>query len=386
MQKQLGNQKYDSCKDFSQDQSCQITRDDIKAALKKVYTDEAKPVSVGSIRARTGLALMLILLGAILIAGMIGIKYLALEQNLMIIGILLLLTTFSIGFLLSTKDIRKIYLSMSRFKDSNTPSYRTILPKSNLRAQGLIYATLLCLILLGAQSWSFIIVNNNFESPHDKDSFQGQVEYKEDTIWLDDVILDAPEEVSGQLYRKIIVEINNSRNYYSKNLILEIQSQFAGKIFDKQNTTLDKPDLKFVSIPIKVHEADDTTILTYLKHYEVDREKVIDYDKKPSEADIYIVGATGRINQKYLSKSIEITVVVYNQVKSRAPDTVSVKVTKPSLLAPDSRGSAKNNETIKRDDFWEVRFELDILDEESNFEVELIIDEDSKDKAEVLSG
>ena len=151
--------KSSACSKATQDYLKPITRDEIKAALKKVYAEDIKPVNVGNVKARSGLALVLIVIGTIVITGMVGIKFLAFEPYLMLIGLIILLGTFTLGFSLSTKNIRKIYLSMRKFKNMNVPSYRKVFPKTTFQTQGLVYATLLCLIFLGAQSVNILMLN-----------------------------------------------------------------------------------------------------------------------------------------------------------------------------------------------------------------------------------
>ncbi len=381
-------QQLNSCPSLVAQKRRTITREEIKAALKKVYADETKPVNVGSIKVRTGFALLLISLGAIIVSGMIGIKYLALELSIMIFGIILLLITFSTGFIISTKNIRKIYRSMKRFQDNNTPSYRTVLPKSSFKPQGLIYATLLCVILLGAQAVNFQILTNNYQEPNDYPQSEDQVAYEDGMIWLDDVILGEAEKALGQYYRQIVVEINNTIKYYGDNLVLEILSYFAGDIFDEVNMTLNEPKSDIKVAPIKIHEPDDTTIFANLIYNDGHKDQLIDQEIVKAENDIYITSAKGKVTKTSpITKSIDITVVIYNEgMIPRAPEEVSVIILTPSFFGSVYRDSAKNNETIGFGEFWEVKFKLDNIIDETVFDVELKIDETTKDDAEVLSG
>ena len=188
------------------------TREQIKTALKRVYAAETKPVNVGSIKRRTGIALTFMIIGTIIITTMLGIKFLAFDLIQLIIGNILIVIVFLIGFVISTKDIRKIYRSMSRFKDPNVPAYRKVFKSSMWHSQALVYATLICVVFLGTQSLNFIILNNP-QSLLDED---GKVEhsFEEGTIWLQDVVLGEcyRDEITGQYYRYITIEINNSKD------------------------------------------------------------------------------------------------------------------------------------------------------------------------------
>ena len=364
-----------------------INRDEIKVALNKIYAEETKPVNVRSIKNRTGLALILLIVGTVILGSAIGFKNLFFEPNIMIIGFILLLSAFPIGFILSTKYMRKIYSSMSRFKDQDIPSYRRVAPKTRLYTQGLVYAALLCLILLGAQSVNFVIFDNDNSNPMGNLDIDEPVVFNVEDITLGAVVIgEAEKDLAGQYFRKIGVEINNSNKIYSKNLILEIESWFAGKIYDKYNTTLDHLQSDMIVVPIKIHEPDDTSILTFLKYRDSFGEQVLGDDEYKRVNDIYITKADGVISKLTpITKSIEITVEVYNDGLARAPESVTVIISSESLLGPVYRDSMKNNETIKRGESWETTFTFDILDEESVFDVKLKLDEKTKDEAEVLS-
>ena len=364
-----------------------ISRDEIRSALDRVYTTESRPVNVSSIRNRTGFALGAIIIGAIIISGMMGIKYLELEQNLMTLGILLIAIFIPLGFLLSTKYIRKIYNSMSKFKDSHIPSYRTVLPNSRFQTQGLVYATLLCLILLGAQSVNFVILNNNPQTSTNDIIIDDQASSHERMPFLKDVTIGEAYESAGQYYRKIIVELNKTQNFNSKEVILEIQSWFAGKQYDKLNMTLEEVSDDILIIPIKVHEPDDTTIKTFLIHRHQQQDKILDKIVELSENNIYITKAKGKVftNPGLLPKTIEVSVTIYNEFPKREPGVVSVIVSSPSVFGSVYRDSSKNNETIGSGGSWTAIVNFDILDDESIFEVELKIDETTEDMAEVHS-
>jgi hypothetical protein len=358
-----------------------ISRNEIKSTLNKIYAEEKKPVDVRSIKLRSGFALISIILGTIITASIIGFRYLTLEPNLMLIGLILILTLFPVGFLLSTKNIRKIFNSMSRFKDANSPSYRTVLPKTSFQS-GLLYATLLTLILIGAQSVNFMIFSDNV----DLDGGTGNdIIITDNTIKFDDVTYGEPEtDVTGQYYRKVTVEINNSIRYYNKPLVLEVKSWFTGKVYDKVNVTLDNQETVKV-LPIKIHEPDDSTIQTSLNKVDIGIVKTLVENYWWCENTIYISKAEGVIKETNpFDKSIEITVVIYNDRSSTlAPEAVSVIISQGILKL--YRGSAKNDNILKRGESWEMKFTLDIFDEESKFEVELKIDDESRDIAEVDS-
>ena len=378
---------FQSCSLSAQDSTRPISRNDIKSALKKIYSEETKPVNVRSIRNRSRLALMFILLGTFIIAGAIGIEYLQLEQNLMILGLAILFTSLPIGFLISTKYLRKIYTSMSRFKDPDIPAYRRVAPKTSMHSQGIIYAAFLCLLLLGAQSANLLILNNGLIDLDDDQPDEDEYIFNSNDFELTRMIIgEAEKDAAGQYFREIIIEINNSKKHYSNNLIIEIQSWFAGICIDKQNDTF-KEDTDFKVITIRVHEPDDTTIRSILKYKTGQGEITINEMEEPSTTDIYITEAIGIISETSpITSSIDITVIIYNDGPPRAPESVSVIISKPSLLGPIYVESTKNNETIKRDSFWETTFSFDKLVEISAYEAKLKLDEKTKDESEVMLG
>ncbi len=368
---------------------CQpLTRNDIKAALERVYKAETKPVNVGAIKTRTGIALTFMIIGTILISISMAIKFLAFELNLIIIGILVILIVFLVGFVVSTKDIRAIYRSMSRFKNPNVPAYRKVFNGSMWHTQALVYATLLCVILLGTQSANIIIFNNPLGLLDDDGVTVGGT-YKEGTIWLQDVVLGEfyQDDGTGQYYRYVTVEINNTRNYYSKNLKLELQSYFIGTLYDKLSIVLDGPETDVQLLSIKIHDPDDTSIVTYLKLHNENEDKILDQIYRDCLNDIYISDAVGVISKSGMfSQSIEVTVAIYNQGSVRGPETLTVWLYNPigGEIGELYRGSIKNNGTVKQNDFWISKFKFDVRDE-AVFNVKLIIDEKTKDEAEVYS-
>jgi hypothetical protein len=375
------------CVTKSHDYKQPISREIIRDTLKKVYAKEVKPVNVNSIKQRTGFALFFIMIGAFLVSGILAIKFIGFERNILIIGLILLVTLNSIGFLITTKYIRKIYLSMSRFKDSNIPSYRTILPKYNLQTQGLVYAILFCLILLGSQSVNFLIFNNPSQDGLEESFIADDASVQEKLPYLKDITLGEPFESGGQFYRMIFVKLNISKTTNARNIILEIQSWFAGKLYDKVNITYADITSEIVDLPIKIHEPDDTTIKTFLLFRNQGRNEILDKIVELSDNNIYITEAKGRIftNPGLLPKTIEITVTIYNEFSQREPGVLSVIVSTPSVLGSVYRDSVKNNETLKSGEFWEATITFDILGEESIFEVELKIDEETMDRTEVQS-
>ncbi|WP_455391546.1 hypothetical protein [[Eubacterium] cellulosolvens] len=364
-----------------------ITRDEIKTALNKIYAEETKPVNVRSIKNRSALALSLIIIGGFLIGSVIAYKYLLLEPTIMLIGLILVLTTFPIGFLISTKYIRKIYSSMSRFKNMDIPSYRRAAPSSRQYTNGLVYAILLSLILLGAQATNFLVVHNDFLSADDNQITEESVEINFDKISLGDIIWgEARKDPGGQYYRKVGVEINNTQNYYSPNLVLELESWFAGEIYDTVNNSVEQPGVNFIDKEVRVHDTDDTSILVFLKYYDPTGEHILGFNKYNRKTDIYITNAEGEILRTTpFTKSITITVTVYNDGLPRAPESVKVIIYNKVLLDTIYRDSRENNETIKRGEFWETKFRFEIVDEESDFMVELKLDEKHKDEANVMT-
>ena len=385
-QKTYDNPENASCMKTRYNDVRSISRDEIKVVLKKIYAEETKPVNVRVIRNRTAAALMLVLFGTVIIGGMIGMKYLALAQDLMLIGLILLLVSLPLGFLVSTKYIRKIYHSMSRFKNLDSPSYRTALPKPSTRSSGVVFAVLLCVILLCIPTFNLLIFSNgNLTTQNDQEQ-TNDVEFDERYISLEKMILGVPyPDTSGQLYRDVVIEINNTIGYYSKNLVLEIQAWYTGKVYDTANRTLEKPDNDII-LPIRIHESDDTTIKAFLKHKNLDGVEVFDTGEQKSVNDIYITKAVGKITKTSpFTKSIIITVGIYNDGPQWPEESVTLVVWKQSVLLPDYRGSVKNNETIKSGSFYEVTITFDIFDEESVFEVELKVNDEEKDTATVLS-
>jgi len=376
-----------ACSKATNDYLKPITRDEIKAALKKIYAEETKPVNVGNIKARSGFALVLIVIGTIIIAGMVGIKFLAFEPYLMLIGLIILLGTFSIGFSLSTKNIRKIYLSMRRFKNMNVPTYRKVFPKTTFQAQGLVYAALLCLIFLGAQSVNILLLTGTDQNLNNDLMLDELDTIKEKTPSIVNVNPKA-YEISGQNYFNVEVKLNISNNYYSEDLILDIQSWFAGEPYDETNVTLLEPNpTDIIYVPIKIHEPDDTALKISLKQLEKISEIIYSTWDRPSQKDIYIKEADAKVFSKpfSISKSIEISVVVYNDGNAREAESLTLIVTNPNLVGQPKYRSTENNETVGPGEIWETTFKFDILDEESVFDVELKIYEDTKDETRVYS-
>lgn len=365
----------------------QITRDDIKSALKKVYAAEEEPVQVGSVKTRTSLALLFIIIGTIMITSMLGIKYLALELSQVLLGIMVLVLAFTIGFTISTSNIRNIHRSMSRFKDLNVPAYRKVFPSSKWQGQALVYATLVCLIFLGAQSFNLLLLNNPQTTPADDVSDIDPIIIYEDMPKIDYATFQ-PYSTNNQEYMKIRVKLNNTKNFYSENLILNLQSYFIGQVYDKRNITLSEPGKTEFDIYLKIHEPDDTSIKISLVHREKDGERLLQSSERLSLTDIYIAEAEGRIISKPFSftKSVEISVKVYNAGPARQPETVTLIITSPSMSRPFIDREVKNNETIKRNEFWEYKTKVDnIIDDELVFEVKLEVSEETKDEAMVKS-
>jgi hypothetical protein len=384
-------QELQLCSKDKFDQNRPIARDEIKTALKKIYSNEAKPVNVRSIRNRTGIALLFLVLGSIIVAGMLGIKYLEFEQNLLMFGILLILIAFPAGFLLSTKYMRKIYSSMSRFKDREIPSYRTVPPKSTFQTTGVVVAALLCLILVGAQSLNLFVVNNDFTNIDDIEPLERTFKFESKYFSFDEVIIGKPEQdLSGQYYRTIGVDINNTQKYYSKDLIFEVESRFAGAELDYQNETLDDPEAKdrdHPSIKIKINEPEDTIIITRLLYDGPYGKVELAEHFEKADADIYIKSIKGTVEKITPStKIMNVDVVVYNDGHTRVENSVSIIVSKYTFKGWDIRGYEENNQTIKRGETWEISIEIDIyLNEDSVFDVELKYDDETKDKTVVKS-
>lgn len=363
-----------------------ITRENIRSALNQVYSEETKPVNVGNIKTRSMFALFFIYFGTLIILFSIGLNYYTLDPNLVIPGFILLVITFIIGLVVTTQNPRKIYNSMSRFKDKNAQVYRTVFPRSAWKSHALVYSTLICLMFLGAQSLNIFIISNPQLGTEDDQSKIETIDIKEGMIWIDYLEVGEPRLDSGQYYRFVTVIINNSFGYYSKNLNLIIQSNFAGDIHDRINLTLDQPDSD-ISAKIKIHEPDDTTILANLKFYGKNGVRQLDKKEKLSENGIYIKEATAEIIPPktgiFTKKSIEMSVVIYNDRLTIEPETVSVVVSNPSVVGDITKGWEENNETINKNELWEVKFKFDSIDEE--FKIKLNVKEKTKDEALVFA-
>ncbi len=366
-----------------------ISREQIRNTLNKIYSKESKPVQVKTIKSRTIKALVFIYIGTIFIVLALSSKYITLETNLILPGLVLLSSAFLIGFALTTKNIRKINNSMRRFKVGETPAYRTIFSEPRWRTQALVYAVLFSLIFLGAQNVNLMFSSSNLPFLNDNIADEKVVELKDNMVWIENFILGDTYIDNGQNYRYVIVEINNSINYYSKNLFLKAQSIFAGEIIDEINITFNEPEIDIKLISLKIHDADDTTIIASLNFIDQKGERELDSVFRWSVDDIYIVTATGRVTSKpgFIYKSVEISVTVYNERQVWGPDAVTVIVTDTNIFGTSVyRGSIKNNETLDRGEFWEVKFKIDnIIDQELEFNIKLNIDEKTKDEIRVMA-
>jgi hypothetical protein len=366
--------------------SGRLNRDNIRNMLNKVYKEESKPVSVQSIKSRTSKALIFIYLGTMIVLLSVGLKYLSFETNLLLPGLLILIFAFLIGFSLTTKNVRKIYRSMSRFKDGSIPVYKTIISESRWQKYALVYAVLVSLVFIGAQNFSFVITSNNLSLMDETQNDEILNEITEKMIRLEDIILGEIYSTAGQNYRYVTLEINNTINYYNKNVYLIVQSYFAGRTIDRINLTLDKTD-SIILTSIKIHDADDTTIKGTLKYFNQNGEHSLNSITRESVDDIYITDAIAKVisTTGIIYKSVEISVSIYNERIPKAPEVVSVIVSNPIIYDVGKEKWIKNNETIYNNEFWEVKFKFDILDQESEFDIKLHIDESEKDKAKVFA-
>lgn len=375
------------CNPVAQKYDKRITRKEIRAALNRIYTKEAKPVNVRSIKNRTGLAIGLIVFGAMIVAGVLGIEYLGLEQNHMFVGLIILFTTIPIGFLISTKYMRKIYNSMSRFKDLDIPSYRRVAPKGSLHTQSVIYAVLLCMILLGAYSTNIIMVNKNDQTIDEPPIIEETIVFDQNHFSFEEVMIGKAElDGYNNYHRMIVLEINNSQQYYGKDLLIEVQSWFAGNIYDIQNDTFEIKNQDTKWIPINIHEPDDTTIISFLKYKGPDGEVILDDHTERSVADLYITNAKGVITKTSpFTKSMNITISVYNDGQTRGAKSVSIIVWKSTIMDWIRKGYEENEMPINSHDFWEVSIVFEIFDEDSEFNIELNYHENLVDETKVLS-
>ena len=380
---QLQNQNKSKCSEIAANEC--LTRGEIKGALKKIYVAESEPVEVGSIKARTGLALMLIIIGTGMITAMLGYKYLAFEASMIVPSIIFLTLAFLIGFAISTLNIRKIYHSMSRFNDMKTPAYRRVFSNSKWQSQAVVYSTLACLILLGAQSLGFLVIqnpqNNIEDDPDNKIITEGIID-------IELVNTDGPFIDNGQSYIRASVIINNSLDYYSEDLILMVKSYFAGNLYHKVNNTISDPDKLTMNIRINIHDEDDTKLSFYIMHREKSYDRQISAWHISSQKDIYIVEAYAITHKKpfSISKSVEINVKVYNDGEAREATTVSLVFTSPNLKLLYEK--VTNNETLAHGDTWEPTFKLDnVIDDDIVFKVNLKIkgESESKDETQVLA-
>jgi hypothetical protein len=360
-----------------------ISREKIRTALQQVYSQESKPIQVKTIRKRTRNALLYVYLGTIIISLSIGIEYLSLNLNILLPGLMLLIFAFIIGFTLTTKNIRRINRSMSRFKDGSIPAYRTIFNERFWQKHAMVYAVLVTLIFLGAQNFNFNITYNNQQFSDENMADNDNIEISNKMIWLEDVILGPTYFKSGQYFRYITPVINNTINYYNNNLYVIVQSYFAGEVIDEINHTFNIPiDDKLLSI--KIHDPDDTSFKSTLKYFGKNGEMTLNSIVRESVDDIYIARTSGSIKSEFLSKSVEISVSIYNERIIKEPEVVTVLVADPIIGSSDvayTRGKIKNNETIRDDEFWEVKIKFDIyLEHESEFDIKLNIDDKEKDR------
>lgn len=371
------------------DKSYQITKQEISSALKTIYETEVKPVEVGSIKSRTKGALILIYIGIVMIVGALSFKFISQGTTEIITSLILFIFAISIGFILSTSNIRQIYNSMSKFRDSRTIAYRKVFINTPIRNQAIVYATLFSLILLGSQTVNLFYLIN-LETTIESNEEIDPITIKMGSIFIENVVLgETYKDSTGQFYRYITVQINNSINYYGSDLVLDIESYFAGRLFDQLNITLDDPTDETRIESIKIHDPDDTSINTYLRLTTPGNEKELDSIVRRSIDDIYITSAQGKVSKTGIAfKTIEIEVEVYNLGPARAQDVVGIVVYKPGIsefTSPIYYDSAKNNNTIKHNGFWEVKFNIDNLLEVPEFFVVMNIDENTEDQADVES-
>ena len=362
-----------------------LTREQIRNALRQVYTKESKPVQVKSVKKRSTIALVLIYVGTILVSISIGFKFFSLEANLILPGLLFLIIASLIGFSLTTKNIRKINRSMSRFKDGTTPAYRKVFSESRWRTQAMVYAVLFCLIFIGVQNTNFL---NTFTEQEIFDYFQNEdkdIEINENKVWLEEFILSETESNDGQNYRYITVEINNSVNYYGKNLYLVAQSFYTGKLLDTVNMTFDEPDMDIKLFKILIHDAEDTTIKGALKFYGKKGERTLTSVVKQSIDEIYIASAVSTVTSKvgFISKSVEVSVMIYNERQIWGANALTVVLTNPNIIASVYKASLENNKTLYRNEYWEVKFKTEIPYLDNELDIKLYVNSNEKAKDEI---
>jgi hypothetical protein len=151
---------------------------------------------------------------------------------------------------------------------------------------------------------------------------------------------------------------------------------------------LSEPGKTEFDIYLKIHEPDDTSIRISLVYREKDGERLLQSSERLSLTDIYIAEAEARTISKPFSftKSVEISVLVYNGGPARQPESVTLIITSPSMSRPFIAREVKNNETIKYDEFWEYKTKVDnIYDDNWVFEVKLEVSDETKDETMVKS-
>lgn len=343
-----------------------VPKDELKAALARVYQREKPDLSKNSheLKSKLETSTLLILFGTIIIIiSFVGMLYF---QNITELSIYLFVGAMIIlGLIISIRV--PWYLSQ------NISELSLKLDSSSTRVQlnTVLGAVFICMFVIGAAS-SFLSVNNS-----QLDDLDTELE----TFVIDEFILgNTYMDVSGDPRIKVVVNVNGPEKNKNDKVFVNIESWFAGERLEAKTKKL--PANNTIQDSLLLHDLEDTS---YNVEVIVNNE-ITDSFFKQSSKELYISNAEVELGG-FLLNYADVTVTIYNDGSLLPEHTIEVTVKSTSILGSEDEESATNDVAIDTKETWEttITVSLEYFEgEETTFDIVLEFKERLIDKEKII--
>ncbi len=344
-----------------------VSREQLKAALERVYQRDKADLSKNStaIKSKLEMSSLLILFGTLIIIGsLMGMLYFQEITELTIY--LFIAVLIIIGLVISFRVPWHLSQNISELNLKLDSSF------TRVQLNSVLGAVFICMFVIGAATTFIQLDTTQLET----------TEPELENFVINDFILgETYLDVSGDPRIEIVVNIDGPENNDNKDKVLiNLESWFAGDRLEAKTTRV--PSNNTIQESLLIHDLEDTSYKVEL----IVNNEIADNIFKPSSKDFYIYNAEVKIRGLLMNKA-DITVTVYNEGEPREEHMVEIIVKSSSILGSEDEESTTNDEVIESDETWKTTFtvSLDYFEgEETEFEIFLEFSEKTIDQEKII--
>jgi hypothetical protein len=317
----------------------EVKRSQLKAALDRVYQreNEVSGENAKLIKGQLEMSTILIIIGTLLVTvAIVGLLYFNQITNIFPYIFIILFLILGLAISIRIPIVLGNNLQLLKFKLNST--------KSNIQINSILGAIFICFFIVGTTTGFFQASTDHLDTTDtDLDSYEIH-RFTVHPVYTD---------VNGDPRVNVDVVINAPKNIQDDNVLINVESWFAGERLEgrsqkvSNNLTLKES--------ILIHDAEDTSYRVKL----IVNNKVIEIQNYTSTSNLYVFQSEVK-TKPLLKNKAEVTIVAYNDGSRRAEESVKIIARSSNILGSYYEETVINEQPIEADDTWEASFTINI--------------------------